>query len=125
MGARCEDRSGHSSPTPQPSPGVPVMLRSNILRALLVTLGASACGAATTEAPVNRVVRYSGTISQPAGPGFIVYKLSGAWTLDDKGALISGTDTTQIIDLTVYGVPGKATIVLKTKCVAIAGKDAW
>lgn len=102
------------------------MLRLHLLCSLLTSLSiASACGsdAITVEAP--RAVRYAGTVNQPAPGGFLVYRLAGSWTLNSDGSLAAGTDTIQILDAKVYGQPGTATFVLKTRCVAIVGKDAW
>ena len=101
------------------------MLRLDLLCGLAMTFSLFGCGDSTPTSPVVREVRYSGTVSAPAAGGSLVYKISGVWKLDDKGALISGVDTTQIIDAKVYGYPGTALIILKTNCVAIVGKDAW
>ncbi len=85
----------------------------------------SACGATTTTEPTPRMVRYSGTVNQPAAGGFLIYKISGAWTVTADGSLITGSDTLTIVDAKVYGVAGTGTITMKTKCVGIVGKDAW
>ncbi len=85
----------------------------------------SACGSSSTTAPVPNMVRYSGTVNQPAAGGFLVYKISGVWTLAADGSLITGTDTVTILDAKVYGVQGTSTMTMKTRCVGIVGKDAW
>ena len=72
-----------------------------------------------------RELHYSGTLSKPAPGGAIVVQISGVWKIDEKGALISGADTTHILDAKVYGYPGTPTFVGKTQCVGIDGKDAW
>ena len=102
------------------------MPRLDLLCALAFSTTLAGCSAEpTTSVPAVHEVRYSGTVSSPAAGGFLVYKISGVWQLDDRGALVSGADTTQIIDAKVYGYPGAASIVLKTQCVALVGKEAW
>ncbi|MEP6834760.1 MAG: hypothetical protein ABJB74_15300 [Gemmatimonas sp.] len=101
------------------------MLRLDLLCGLAFALTVAGCNDSAITAPVVRQVRYSGTISQPAPGGFLVYKLSGSWTLNDKGELLSGSDTTDIIDGKVYGMAGTVRLVLKTVCIGIQGKEAW
>ncbi|MEP6621718.1 MAG: hypothetical protein ABJE47_20495 [bacterium] len=103
------------------------MLRLHLLCSLITGLGLAslACGSDTITEQPPRMVRYSGTVNQPAAGGFLVYRIAGSWTLNPDGSLLSGTDTVQILDAKVYGQSGTALMVLKTKCVAIVGKDAW
>lgn len=101
------------------------MFRLDFLCGIAFAASLMGCSDDTITAPALREVRYSGTISQPAPGGFLVYKLSGSWTLNDKGELLSGSDTTDIVDGRVYGIPGTARLILKTLCVGIQGKEAW
>ena len=101
------------------------MIRLDLLCSLAFALGLPACSDSTTASSAGKEVRYSGTVSQPAPGGFLVYRVSGVWKLDANGALISGTDTTTILDASVYGVAGTSSMVLKTRCIAIVGKEAW
>ncbi|MEP6732311.1 MAG: hypothetical protein ABJE10_16820 [bacterium] len=102
------------------------MLRLNLICSLLAGFGlTSACGSSAITQQTPKVLRYSGTINQPAGNGFLVYKIGGAWTLNADGSFATGTDTVQILDARVYGQSGTATMTLKTTCAAIVGKEAW
>ena len=101
------------------------MQHLTLICSLSAAMLASACGSSSVSAPTANVLRYSGTVSQPAPGGFLVYKLAGAWTLNPDGSLLSGADTVTIVDATVYGVQGTTVMTLKTRCVGIKGKDAW
>ena len=37
-------------------------------------------------------------MNQPAGAGFLVYRMAGSWRLAADGSLISGVDSVQILD---------------------------
>lgn len=100
------------------------MIRFDLL-ACIALLVSVACSDAPTATPAVREVKYSGIVHQPAAGGFLVYRVAGVWKLDTSGALISGTDTTEILDGSVYGISGTVLMTLKTTCVAISGKDAW
>lgn len=101
------------------------MFRFDLVCSFALALGLPACSDSTTGGSAPREVRYSGTVSQPAPGGFLVYRMSGVWKLDANGALITGVDSTKILDAAVYGVAGTATFVQKTRCVAVVGKEAW
>ncbi len=98
----------------------------DLLRGLALSLTLAGCHTTSPiTAPTVRELHYSGTLSKPAPGGAIVAQISGVWKIDEKGALISGADTTHILDAKVYGYPGTPTFVGKTQCVGIDGKDAW
>ncbi|MEO7995932.1 MAG: hypothetical protein ABI852_00735 [Gemmatimonadaceae bacterium] len=101
------------------------MFRFELLCALALPCSINACTDSSIVAPAAREVRYSGTVSQPAGGAFLVYKISGVWKVNDKNELISGVDTVNIIDASVYGQTGTARYVLKTLCASVVGKEAW
>jgi len=100
-------------------------MRPDFLCGLAMSAVLAACSATSATAPSTHELHYSGTVSAPAAGGALKYKISGAWKLTDKNELISGVDTTFIIDAKVYGYPGTVTIVMKTNCVAIVGSEAW
>ncbi|MEP6780971.1 MAG: hypothetical protein ABJC26_13835 [Gemmatimonadaceae bacterium] len=101
------------------------MIRLEFLCGVALSFSLFACKDSTVTEPSVREVHYSGTVSQPAAGGFLVYKLSGVWKVSDKNELISGADTTNIIDAKVYGVSSTGVIRGKTTCIAIVGKEAW
>ncbi|MEP6765080.1 MAG: hypothetical protein ABJB66_12245 [Gemmatimonadaceae bacterium] len=101
------------------------MIRLEFLCGIALSFSLFACKDSTATEPAVREVHYSGTVSQPAAGGFLVYKLSGAWKVNDKNELISGADSTNIIDAKVYGVSSTGVIRGKTTCIAIVGNEAW
>ena len=100
-------------------------MRPDFLCGLAMSTLIAACSDTASTAPSVRELRHSGTVSAPAAGGVLKYKISGVWKLTDRNELISGADTTVIIDAKVYGYPGTVTMTLKTNCVAIVGTEVW
>lgn len=105
------------------------MFRPELLCALTLSSALYACNhdplRPSQATPATRSVHYAGTVAQPAPGGTLRYRINGTWLLDDAGVLRSGTDTLHILDASVYGDPTQTTVVLRTTCVAIVGKEAW